>query len=44
MAAVFSERERVDDGLFITLFPKFYNNVLLLVGLTILGTFDLLIH
>ena len=35
-------REGGDIGLFITLVPKFYNNVFLFLGLTTLGTYDAL--
>ena len=40
-------RKRGDNGLFITLVPKFYYKVVLFVGLTILGTlvnFDWLVN
>ena len=36
-------RDRGDIGLFITLVPKFYINVILFVGLITLGTFQPLI-
>ncbi len=32
------ERERVDNGLFITLVPKVFNNIFLFISLTTLGT------